>query len=93
MPDTNWEDEYEFEHFFQFALQTDYLHGKLSPRVVSILDPSGIFAFAVGATYRITDYLLLTPTFLAIEASRRPAGLATFRDRDQFQIRLTYQLN
>jgi hypothetical protein len=92
-PDTNWEDEKEFEHFFQFALQTDYLHGKLSPRIVTILDPSGIFAFAVGATYRITDYLLLTPTFFAVEASRRPAGIATFRDRDQFQLRLTYQLN
>jgi hypothetical protein len=92
-PDTNWEDEYEFEHFFQFALQTDYLHGKLSPRVVAILDPSGVFAFVVGGTYRITDYLLLSPAFIAVEASRRPAGIATFRDRDQFQLRLTYQLN
>ena len=91
-PDTNWEDEREFEHFFQMALQTDYLHGKLSPRVVAILDPSGIFGFTVTATYRVTDYLLFSSGFYAVEGSRR-SGLATFRDRDQFQLRLTYQLN
>jgi hypothetical protein len=91
-PDTNWEDQYEIEHFFQLALQTDYLHGKLTPRVVAILDPSGIFGFALTATYRITDYLHFQPSFFAIESSRR-TGLATFRDRDQFQIRVTYQLN
>jgi len=91
-PDTNWEDEYEFEHFFQFALQTDYLHGRLSPRLVAILDPSGIFGFTVTATARITDYLLFQPGFYAVEGSRR-SGLATFRDRDQFQLRVTYQLN
>ena len=91
-PDTNWEDEYEVEHFFQFALQTDYVHGRLSPRLVAILDPSGIFGFTATATIRITDYLLFQPGFFAVEGSRR-SGLATFRDRDQFQLRLTYQLN
>ena len=91
-PDTNWEDQYEFEHFFTFATQSDYLHGKLEPRITMIIDPSGIFGFALNFPYRVTDNLIFTPAFYAIEASRR-AGLATFRDRDQFQLRVTYQLN
>ena len=57
-----------------------------------IIDPSGIFGFALNFPYRVTDNLIFTPAFYAIEASRR-AGLATFRDRDQFQLRVTYQLN
>jgi hypothetical protein len=89
---TTFEDEKVVEHFFQFALQTDYMHGRLSPRLVGIVDPSGIFGFAVTATYRFTDYLLLSSGFYAVEGSRR-AGLATFRDRDQVQLRVTYQLN
>ena len=80
------------EHFFQIALQTDYVHGKLEPRIVGILDPSGIFGFQFGATYRLRDYLPFNPSFLAVAGSRR-TGLATFRDRDQFQLRLTYLLN
>jgi hypothetical protein len=92
-PDTNWEDEKGLEHFFTIAFQTEYMHGRLTPRVVlGPLDPSGIFGFVVNVPFRITDSLILTPSFFAIEASRR-TGLATFRDRDQFQIRLTYQLN
>ena len=91
-PDINWEDQYEFEHFFTFATQSDYLHGKLEPRITMIIDPSGIFGFALNFPYRVTDNLIFAPGFYAIEASRR-AGLATFRDRDQFQIRVTYQLN
>ena len=91
-PDSNWEDQRVIEHFFQIALQTDYLHGKLEPRVVAILDPSGIFGLQAGAVYRLTDNILFSPNFLAVAGSRR-TGLATFRDRDQFQLRVTYQLN
>jgi hypothetical protein len=88
----NFEDLYPFEGFLQTAVQTDYMHGKLSPRLVIITDVSGIFGFAPTATYRITDNFLLTGTYLAIEGSRR-AGLANFRGHDMVQLRLTYQLN
>ena len=54
----NFEDAYQYEGFLQTALQTDYLHGKLSPRLVIITDVSGIFAFQPSATYRITDSFL-----------------------------------
>ena len=88
----NFEDAYKFEGFLTTALQTDFMHGKLQPRLVIITDVSGIFGFAPTATYRFTDSFLGTVTFLAIEGSRK-AGLATFREHDMVQLRLTYQLN
>ena len=92
VPDTFYEDVHQYEGFFALHLETDYLHGQLKPAITTILDPSGIFGFDIGAQYRINDNLILSGKYLAIEGSRR-TGLATFRDRDQFQLRLTYQLN
>jgi hypothetical protein len=89
---TDFEDEKKFEHFVNIVLQTDYMHGRLAPRMIMLLDVSGIFVFAPSVTYRFTDYLLGTATFAAVEASRK-YGPGVFRDRDQFQLRLTYQLN
>jgi hypothetical protein len=91
-PAKNFEDAYKFEGFLQTALVTDYMHGKLEPRMVIITDVSGIFAFAPTATYRITDSFLATATWLTIEGARK-AGLGTFREHDMIQLRLTYQLN
>ncbi len=87
-----YEDQHPYEGFATFRLQTDYMHGRLSPGITMILDPSGIFGFVPGVAYRINDNLIASGQFFAIEGSRRE-GLATFRDRDQFQFRLTYQLN
>jgi hypothetical protein len=91
-PPQNFEDAKKFEGFLTTALQTDYMHGKLTPRLVIITDVSGIFGFAPTATYRFTDSFLGTVSFLAIEGSRK-AGLATFREHDMVQLRFTYQLN
>jgi hypothetical protein len=91
-PPKNFEDEKKFEHFANIVLQTDYMHGRLAPRIITLLDVSGIFIFAPSVTYRITDYLLANATFVAIEGSRK-FGPGIFRDRDQFQFRMTYQLN
>lgn len=88
----DYEDQYRYEHFFQIALQTDYLHGKLSPRLVAIIDPSGIFAFSTNFTYRITDNFLAGVNYLAIAGTRK-TGIATFREHDMVQFRLTAQLN
>ena len=91
-PPKNFEDAYKFEGFLTTAVQTDYMHGRLQPRIVIITDVSGIFGFAPTATYRFTDNFLGTVTYLAIEGSRK-AGLATFREHDMVQLRVTYQLN
>src|SRR5262249_24346670 len=89
---TNFEDEHVVEHFFQLAIQTDYLHRKLEPRIVALIDPSWVFAFQTSFNYRLTDYLIANMTFIGIEGSRK-YGVGVFRDRDQFQLKLTYQLN
>jgi hypothetical protein len=91
-PAKNFENVYKFEGFLQTAIQSEYMHGKISPRIVMITDISGIFAFAPTVTYRISDSFLLSGTYLAI-ASHRKSGLATFRAHDMAQLRLTYQLN
>ena len=88
----DYEDSYQYEGFLTTALQTDMLHGKLSPRVAVITDVSGIFAFQPTMTYRVTDNFLFTATYLAIAASRK-ASIGTFRAHDMIQLRATVQLN
>jgi hypothetical protein len=88
----DFEDAYQYEGFLTTALQTDMMHGKLSPRVAIITDVSGIFAFQPTFTYRVTDNFLLSATYLAIAATRK-AGLGTFRAHDMVQLRATVQLN
>jgi hypothetical protein len=88
----DFEDAYQYEGFLTTAIQTDMMHGKLSPRVAIITDVSGIFAFQPTFTYRVTDNFLFSATYLAI-ATQRKAGLGTFRAHDMVQLRATVQLN
>ena len=74
------------------ALQTDYVHGALSPRVVIITDVNGTFSFLPSLIYRVNDNFLLSGQYIAIAASRK-AGAATFRGHDMVQVRATFQLN
>jgi hypothetical protein len=89
----DFEDAYQYEGFLQTTVQTDYMHGKLNPRITVIADISGIFGFAPSLVYRITDNLLVSASYLAIESTGRKAGLATFRAHDMLQLRVTAQLN
>jgi len=91
--DHDFEDAYQYEGFLQTTVQTDYLHGQLSPRLTIISDVSGIFGLAPSIVYRINDNLLLGVNYLAIESTGRKAGLATFRAHDMLQLRVTAQLN
>jgi hypothetical protein len=89
----DFEDAYQYEGFLNTTIQTDYMHGKLQPRVTIITDISGIFGFAPSLVYRITDNLLVSASYLAIESASRKAGLGTFRAHDMLQLRVTAQLN
>ena len=92
-PAKNFEDMKAFDNdYLSVALQTDYLHGRLEPRIVVLIWGSGIYGFQPLVTYRLTDNVLLTGTWVAIEGSRR-AILGTFRGHDMVQLRLTFQLN
>jgi hypothetical protein len=77
--------------FFQTALQTDYLHGRLSPRLVNLFNLAGVYAVAPEVTYRFSDSLLFALRYMLVEGTFKQIGF--FRDRDQFQFRVTYQLN
>ncbi len=92
-PDKNFEDAYTWDSLYLTqAFQTDFMHGKLTPRIVILMYTSGIYAFAPDITYRLTDNLLFDLRYMGITAERR-SGLATFREHDQVQLRLTFQLN
>jgi hypothetical protein len=92
-PPKNFEDAKAFDSdYLTLALQTDYMHGLLEPRIVMLIWASGIYAFSPTVTYRFNDNLLFSATYLAIESSRR-ALLGTFRGHDMVQLRVTFQLN
>jgi len=91
--DHDYEDAYQYEGFLNTTLQTDYLHGTLTPRLTVITDVSGIFAFQPSVTYRLNDNILLGFTYLSIETTGRNAGIATFAAHDMVQFRVTAQLN
>jgi hypothetical protein len=91
-PPQNFEDEYEWENFFNVLLQTDFMHGRLSPRLLTLLDVSGIFIFAPSVSFRFTDSVIGSATYIALAANRK-YGPGVFQDRDQFQFKMTYQLN
>jgi hypothetical protein len=89
----DYEDAYQYEGFLNTTIQTDYMHGRLSPRITVITDISGIFGMAPSLVFRLTDNLLLSANYLAIESTGRKSGLATFRGHDMLQLRVTAQLN
>ena len=92
-PAKNFEDLKAFDNdYLSIALLTDYMHGRLEPRLVVLAWASGIFGFQPMLTYRLTDNVLMSATWVAIAASRR-AILGTFRDHDMVQLRMTFQLN
>jgi hypothetical protein len=89
----NFEDQYLLEGFAQIVLQTDYMHGRLSPRFVTIADVSGTFGWVTALNYRFTDNLLGGVTYLNTWSPHRKTGLGSFRAHDMVQFRLTAQLN
>ena len=76
---------------FQFTLQTDYLHGRLQPRLTTIINRHNVYAFHPSITYRWTDWLLFGVDLIGIVGDYYQVGF--FRDRGQVSARVTYQLN
>jgi hypothetical protein len=76
---------------FQQTFQTDYLHGRLQPRITFIEFVRGTFAFHPTLIYRWTDWLLFQADYQYITGAYQSLGF--FRDRDQVSFRVTYQLN
>lgn len=79
------------ESFMQAHLQTDYLHGRLTPGITGIFNVRGTYALLPTLTYRISDWLLFDLSYVHIGGEFQQIGF--FRDRDQIATKLTYQLN
>ena len=79
------------EMFGQTHLQTDYLHGRLTPAITLIGYVRGTWAVNPTLTYRWTDSLLFDLNYINIGGAFQSLGF--FRDRSQISMRMTYQLN
>lgn len=75
----------------QITLQTDYLHGRLTPRLTYIQFVRGTAALHPSIIYRWNDWLLFQADYQYISGAYQSLGF--FRDRDQASVRVTYQLN
>jgi len=79
------------EAFFQGSLQTDYMHGRVTPRLTTIFYTRGTYVILPSIRYRWTDWLLFDLSLIHIGGAYQSIGF--FRDRDQLSFRVTYQLN
>lgn len=79
------------EFFAQTHLQTDYMHGRLSPGITIIANVRGTHAVNPTITYRMFDWLIFDLAYYYIGGEFQQLGF--FRDRDQVSARVTYQLN
>jgi hypothetical protein len=84
-------DQKVVETFAQVHLQTDYLHGRLSPSMTYIQYIRGTWALLPSVTYRWTDWLLFQLAYVNIGGEYQQIGF--FNDRSQISLRATYQLN
>ncbi len=75
----------------QITLQSDWLHGKVQPRLTVIGFTRGTWAVHPSLTYRWNDYLLFGADFQWIGGAYQSLGI--FQDRGQLSARVTYQLN
>ncbi|MEO8604231.1 MAG: DUF1302 family protein [bacterium] len=75
----------------QITMQTDYWHGRLSPRMTYIQFVRGTAALHPSIIYRWNDWLLFQADYQYISGAYQSLGF--FRDRDQVSVRMTYQLN
>jgi hypothetical protein len=89
---TDFVDLYPYESFVQTHLQTDYMHGRLTPSVTAIVGLNGVYGFPFDLTYRYTDNLLFDLKYVLIGGNFYfPFGY--FRDRSQLSARMTVLLN
>lgn len=80
------------EVFFQSQIQTDFMHGRLSPALLGILNVDGAHVIEPQLLYRWTDSLFFNINYTYLGGMLN-AQTGQFRDRDQLAIRATYQLN
>jgi hypothetical protein len=88
---TDFVDLKPVEMFVHSTVQTDYLHGRLTPRLTTIINLRGSYVVAPSIVYRWSDNLLFDLRYAAILGDFVQTGF--FRDRDQVSARMTFLLN
>jgi hypothetical protein len=89
--DTDFVDLHEVEWFVQSALQTDYFHGRLRPRLTGIVNARGTYALNPTLEFRYSDRLLFSVRYVLLTGGFFQTGF--FRDRDQVSMRMTVLMN
>jgi len=75
----------------QVTLQSDWMHGKIQPRVTALAFTRGTWAIHPSIIYRWNDWLLFSADLQWIDGDYQSLGI--FQDRGQISARVTYQLN
>jgi hypothetical protein len=89
---TDFVDLYPYESFIQTHLQTDYMHGRLTPSITAIVGFDGVYGFPMDLTYRFSDNLLFDFKYVLLGGNFYfPFGY--FKDRSQLSARMTVLLN
>jgi hypothetical protein len=89
---TDFVDLYPYESFVQTHLQTDYLHGRLTPSVTLIVGLDGVYGVPMGLTFRYSDSLIFDLKYVLLGGNFNfPFGF--FRDRSELAARMTMLLN
>ncbi len=88
----------KLDGFMQATVRTDLMHGTLTPQVTTLLTARGAIGFAPGVVYRLTDNVLLEAKYVNIHTfgsidNGYTFGIGLNRDRDEFLVRATFQLN
>lgn len=75
----------------QVTLQSDWMHGKIQPRITALAFTRGTWGLHPQLTYRFSDWLLFSMSMQWIGGDFQSLGI--FQDRAQLLGRVTYQLN
>ena len=89
--DKDFVDLKEVEGFVQSSLQTDYFHGRMTPRLTLIVNPRGAIVVNPGVDVRYSDRIVFSLRYVLIEGGFFQYGF--YRDRDQISARVTFLLN
>jgi hypothetical protein len=86
------------EAFMQATVRSDFMHGRLTPQLTTIGTFRGALTFAPSVVYRFNDNMLFDVKYINTHTfgsgdNGYTKGVGLNRDRDQFWVRATFQLN
>jgi hypothetical protein len=86
------------EAFMQTTIRSDFMHSRLSPSLTAIGTFRGALTFAPAVVYRFSDNILFDAKYINTHTfgsgdNGYTKGVGLGRDRDQFWVRATFQLD